>query len=699
MTTESKLVSNREFFDDDYWKKKRYNAVIAQAGRAPADFEFVEMQDLLNYERQQGIGDIVECGFIADGFQVFAPTSGNTIRIKQGRGYVKPENPITSVGDTAEDFRAIRLDLPDYKTNQPTEPTWEHAVTAGYYTKDVSVTSGGVSPGPHNLPSPGNWRYDLVYLEFYRLQYERADDEDMVPDANLGETATREKWHYDIKYLDTLTNVGNKNPTYAFIPGIPANHYIVRLAVIRRQTLSPGWTDKTITQDDIFDVRPRLTVNSNSVGSNTITIGGTNILGVTAVGGKYSSLIDLLGTQTGDVKITPTATSPYTIVLLPGVHTIPALTSDPFLATPPALDFGTMGYIRIVGCGVDKTILEFNNIYAFTAPLIWMNIGASPFIEFADMTIRVNSAFASGTAQMIKISGGTVRFTNCKIGEVATSATTAPYMGGIKVDGGTLTIRGCEISTRSATIAAVEAAGVSTVKIYDSTIKQSLSRALLNGSSATMKVCDSEIYCNYITMDAQGLVEVRDCSFTKQAWVTGDALVGGNTVYIGVANSRFYSCRFVGISTTPGGNQIEVNETTYFHDCYHDDLLLIDNNAAHTSKFFSCNLNLVSVTNSAKPEFYNCAFAPTSPTNVITLMDTSVTRVQNCSFYLDNASAIGIYANSATITLIASHCTFTGNASAEAFAAATATTIKAGDIDGDVTLKDGNITITDIRLA
>ncbi len=681
-------VSKREFFDMAYWKQKRYNAVIYQAGKNPADFEVVEAQDMANFELQQAFNTIVHHGCIADAFNVvpLLVPGNNTVRIYQGRAYAQ------SFLAGAE-FSGIRLDLPDVLTTFPSL-TYEHAVDInGYYEYDFTAEQSLIPPA-------GSYRYDLIYIEFWRKEYEPSDDSEMQ-DPVLGETARREKWYYEFHFYQG-DNI-NKNPS---VPSLTAGHQGMRLAIIKRMNT------EIVDEESIIDVRPKLSPSINFIGNNFVTVGPT--------GGNYETLYDVICSRTETNAITPTAVNPYTVFLQPGIYTCPF-----------QFNLGTLGYINIVGSGVDKTILEFEDLYSL-AYSVWINIGASPSVVFSDMTIRFIDSYTAD-AMLIGITDGKVEFRNCKLGGVSTGM----LFGGIDIDGGTLIIKNCEIETRATDKRAIHMSGDASVEIYYSVIRQSKYQSIANETLTTgsLKIWDSSIVGNDEVLFLNGYSELYDCIISKEAWFAGDALEAGQTMTI-QAESKLFSCKMLG---TPGNNVIEIETDAEMHDCIHDGVLL--NSSAGIVKFFNCSLTNVEVSNSATPEFYGCEFmtsssvsltfdtvpsasiiscdfkrdglcftgtdtifdmvgcklGTTGANNVIELSGTSVPRIQGCDFVINNAGAVGIKLVANTATPVVTHCTFIGNASALMFDAASATTMKAGHISGDTTLKGANVTITNIE--
>lgn len=681
-------VSKREFYDLAYWKEKRYNAIIYQAGKNPADFEVVEAQDIANYELQQAINAITHFGCIEDSFDVRALASpgDNIVRIYQGRAYAQS---FTS----GVEFSGIRLDLPDVLTTFPSL-AYEHAVDGGgYYEYDFTAEQSLIPPA-------GSYRYDLIYVEFWRKEYLPSVDSEMQ-DPVLGETAIREKWYYEFHFFQG-DNV-NKNPS---IPALSSGHHGMRLAVIKRENT------QIVDTESIIDVRPKFSPSSNSVGTNLVTVG--------AIGGNYETLYDVVASRLDANAITPTVTNPYTVVLQPGIYTCPF-----------QFNIGTMGYVKIVGNGIDRTILEFEDLYSL-APTAWIDIGATPDIEFSDMTIRFVNGYTAN-ANLININGGTVKFTNCKIGGVNTGM----IFGGIDVNNGTLTLQNCTVESRSTSVSCIHLTGTSIVNIYDSVIRQTEYIAIHNEmlTNGMLKIWDSTIISNDEVLFLNGYSELRSCIVSKEAWFGGDALEAGQTITL-QAFSKLFSCKLLG---TPGSNVIELETNAEFHDCVHDDVILVD--SAGIAKFFNCSLTNVQVSNTATPEFYNCEFmssasvsltfdtvsmakvmdcvfkrdgacitatdatfdmmgcymATTLGVNVVTLSGTCVPNIQCCQFHIGHASAVGIKLSTNTATPVVTHCTFTGNASALMFDATVATTMKAGHISGDTTLKGANVTITKIE--
>jgi hypothetical protein len=89
--------------------------------------------------------------------------------------------------------------------------------------------------------------------------------------------------------------------------------------------------------------------------------------------------------------------------------------------------------------------------------------------------------------------------------------------------------------------------------------------------------------------------------------------------------------------------------------------------------------------------------ATTLGINLIELGGICIPNIQGCQFHIGHASAVGIKLSAATATPIITNCTFIGNAAALMFDATALTTIKAGFIAGDTTLKGSNVTITKIE--
>jgi hypothetical protein len=441
---------------------------------------------------------------------------------------------------------------------------------------------------------------------------------------------------------------------------------------------------------------------------------------VGAVGGNYETLYDVIASRVDANAITPTIDNPYVVIIQPGTY------SCPF-----QFNIGTLGYIRIIGSGVDKTILEFEDLYSLGLSE-WINIGATPIIEFLDMTIRFVNGYAD-SANLFNINGGEVKLTNCKIGQVDTGMD----YGAINVINGTLTLDNCDIESRSTTVSCIHLTGTSVVNTYDTTIKQSGYMTIENECLTTglFNAWDSEIIGNKDILYLNGYGELRGCFVSKEAWFAGDALGVGNTISI-AASSKLFSCRILG---TPSNNPIEIGTDAEFHDCMHDGVLTID--SAGTAKFFTCSLSNVAVLNTASPEFYNCEFvsssavsltlttvsaakimdsvfkrdgacivgsgatfdmischmATTGAINLVELGGTCVPNIQGCQFHIENAGAVGIKMTAATATPVVTNCSFLGNASALMFDATSPTTIKAGYITGDTTLKGTNVTITNIQ--
>lgn len=700
-------TSRREFFNTTLWKERRYNNVLFQHGKNPADFEFVEFQDILNYETQQAIRAIVSCGFIDDGFKVFpdSPAANNTVLIKKGEGWLQDA---TGVGGI--EYSGIRVKLPDVLKTTPST-VYEHALdVASTYLRYTIVAT---------IPPATPYRYDLLYVVFYRKQYTPTDDIDMQ-DSTLGETALREKWYYEFRYYEG--NDSNKNPS---IPSLGAGEYGVKLAVLVRHA------SDNITSSVIIDMRPKFSINGNLMSDNLLLVGPR--------GGKYPSIKDVINNFTTSNPISPSATNPYMLFMLPGVHSIVATNPDGLSPQPIPLDLSTLSvdHVRIVGAGIDKTILEFSDPDSLN-PDVWIKVGSATKVEFADMTIRVilsGPPYYTEDNYIIKIGGGTARFTNCKIGG---DINTNVKFGCINVDSGTAYIKNCELYSRSTMIPALHMGAVSTVKIHDSILKQSGYNVIKDEglTSSLLRIHNSEIIGNVFPLYLNSPAELYGCTISKIDWLSDGGLTADECIHTYASSVKLYSCR---ITATSGTNKIIIQPDGELHDCYHDGTLQNDN--IGTMKVFNSTLTTVNISNSATPEFYGCdilgavtltgasttcklvgclfkkvdaavitgtsvnfellgcSLSTTGAVKVVDLLGTCVPVIQNCKFYLNNAGATGIYMEVNTATPIVSHCTANGNASAKIFDAAAATTMKAGDIDGDVTLKGANVTITDIRLA
>ena len=719
-------VSRREFFDDAYWKNKRYNTVIYQAGKNPADFEVVEQQDQANFEVQQAVNAIIQSGFVDNGFRADAdsPASANTVRVKQGKGWIQKysaENGTATGGTTStviedatkawipnqwkgkkvyvqastgagkavgiieendattltvtintapastdlytivgdDEFAGIRLELPDVLTTFPSL-TWEHAVDSnGYYVYDFTAEQTLAPPA-------GSYRYDLVYVEFWRKEYTPAEDPEMQ-DAVLGLTTHREKWYYEFHFFQG-DNV-NKNPG---IPSLAANHYGVRLAIIRRDGTS------IVSQDDLIDVRPKFSANQNILGSNFITVGER--------GGNYNNIYDVIDNRLDMEPIVPTADNPYTIFMLPGVH-----------VCPYQLALGTMGYIKIQGAGVDKTILEFEDLYTLGITQ-WIDIGATPSIIFSDMTIRVNLTNADDT-NLVGINGGTLRFVNCRIGEVNTTT----LFGGISAVDSNINIESCWLESRSTTKALLALSGDTTAKVINSTLKQSGDFVIKDETvlAGNLRICSSEVIGNDQLAYLNGPTTMNGCVLTKEEWVAGDTTVASPAMHILSTPIRVYASQITGPS---GETSIEVEDDCEFHGCFHDDEIVVDDVAK--ARFFSCNLRYVNSFNNATPEFLSCEFVATTSQNitldssdasfigcdfdtdgnvitstdsdfqakgcrfatmqgihVIELYGTCIAKILDCEFKLgfDGATCVGVYCNAITATAYLINSTFLGN--------------------------------------
>jgi len=96
-------------------------------------------------------------------------------------------------------------------------------------------------------------------------------------------------------------------------------------------------------------------------------------------------------------------------------------------------------------------------------------------------------------------------------------------------------------------------------------------------------------------------------------------------------------------------------------------------------------------------DMIGCHMATTGAVILVSLAGTCTPNIQGCQFHLGHASAVGIKMLVATATPVITNCTFLGNSSALMFDATSATTIKAGYISGDTTLKGSNVTITKIE--
>jgi hypothetical protein len=683
--------------------------VLFEAGKNPTDFDFVEFQDILNYETQQAIRAIVSCGFIDEGFKVFpdSPLSNNTVLIKKGEGWLQDA---TGVGGI--EYSGIRVKLPDVLKTTPST-VYEHILdVASTYERFTIVAT---------IPPATPYRYDLLYVIFKRKTYTPTDDID-IQDSTLGETSQREKWYYEFRYYEG--NDSNKNPS---IPSLGAGEYGVKLAILVRHA------SDNVTSDVIIDMRPKFSINGNLMGDNLILVGTR--------GGKYPSIKDVVNNFTTSNPITPTATNPYTLYMLPGVHSITAINPDGLVPQPIPLDLSTLSvdHVRIIGAGVDKTILEFSDPLALL-PDNWIKVGSSTKVEFADMTIRVNLTnspvpYYTEDNYIIKINGGTVKFTNCKIGG---DINTNVLFGCMDIVNGTVTLNGCELYSRSTTIPALHIDATSTVKIQDSIMKQSGGNVIKDEGliNSFLRIYDSEITGNAFPLYLNSPAELHDCIISKADWLSDGGLTADECIHTYASSVKLYSCK---ITATSGVDKIIIQPDGELHDCYHDGTLQNDN--IGTMKVFNSTLTTITVSNSATPEFYGCdildavtltgastvakftgclfkkvdaavitgtsvsfellgcSLATTGAVKVIDLLGTCVPIIQGCKFYLNNAGATGIYLEANTATPIASHCTANGNGSAKIFDAAVATTIKAGDIDGDVTLKGANVTITDIRLA
>jgi len=649
-------VSKREFFDDDYWKEKRYSTLIAQPGKNPADFEFVEMQDMLNYESQQFIDNIVNCGFIGDGFKVFEAGTPSTtkIRIYKGRGWVQAGEPTTG----GPEFSGIRMELPDVLTNYPTL-TYEHALTGDYY--ELTITA----------PNPTGYRYDLVFVKFYRKEYVSADDPEMQ-DGVLGETMHREKWYYEFVYQEGDGVI--KNPD---ISGLTAGQHGVKLAVIVRHDNEVIVDGPTPTSPDtaIWDMRPKFSFSVNNLLNGEVITVGKN-------GGQYQNIYDIFPNQISEMPvtlpITPTADNPYIIKLLAGLHTCPY-----------QINIGTTGYIKICGEGVDKTILEFDDLYDLMSDSIsWINIGslaAGATIEFSDMTIRIKNDTYTIDNWLIKISSanpalpGVVKFINCKIGDLGPAANLDMVYGGIYVSNGLVTLLNCDVITRSTTKQAIYSTNYSTVKIEGSRIKQSKFVAISTDTTVNgiLELSGSEVHGNDRLLYLNGTNALTDVNVVKEEWNTGDTTTSADAVYI-LAPTDFASVYMTGPS---GKNKLHVSYTANFFDCSHDDVVLCDTDYAMN--------------------FLNCLFVVTTAVNVISVAGTCSPNIQNCLFRLGHANAVGVYISTATTAVpIVTHCTFLGVAN-YMFAGVASSALNAGFIaaPASMLLQNGsNITIENIEV-
>jgi len=554
-------VSKREFFDDAHWKEKRYNNVIVQAGKNPTDFEMVEIQDMLNYEQQQLIDNTMNCGFIGDGFKVFEAGTPSTtkIRIYKGRGWVQAGEPTTG----GPEYSGIRLELPDVLTNYSTL-TYEHGLTGDYY--ELTITE----------PNPTGYRYDLVYVKFYRKEYIPNDDPEMR-DGVLGETTHREKWYYEFVYQQGDNVI--KNPDIA---GLTAGEHGVRLAVIVRQD------GNVITNGDIWDLRPKFSVNTdNLLNGEVITVG--------ASGGKYRDIYEIFPSQISEspiaLPITPAANNPYIIKLLAGLHTCPY-----------QLNIGTTGYIKICGEGADKTILEFDDLYSLmTDSIPWINIGsmaAGATVEFSDLTIRIKNAAYTTNNWLIKIDSanpalpGVVTFANCKIGDLGPAANLNMVYGGLYVSNGYVYMLNCDVNTRSANKQAIYSTGYSTIKIVGSRMRQTKFIAIQTDTTVngTLDMASCIIHGNDRLLHLNGTSTLSDVDVVKQEWNTGDTVTSNDAVYV-VAPTKFATVRMVGPS---GKNKLHVSYAADFIGCYNDDAVLSD--TVHLVRFYSCILKDVTVT-------------------------------------------------------------------------------------------------------
>ena len=626
-------VSRREFFNEtsySNWKNKGYSNVLFQQDKYPTDFEFIELQDLQNYLRQQYVKDTAS-GFIGNGFKVVQFTGGaanSKVSIRIGTGWL-----------THSTYGAIKIELPMYVTEGVEEPTLDTA-SSGYLTFDFSTGSGS-SPDEDNPTPSGSTRYDLIYLDIYRKQYASTTDTEIL-DAVLSETAVREKWFYEIKFKKGDTVIVEPALPATSHSGVTENGFTVKLAVLARASAS-------VTTATIRDRRPNFSLSQNLLGK-VVTVSPNRYTGPTdtdSLAGQYRTIPEALA------GITPSTTTPYTILLLPGKH----IYSTAITMT------SSNSNVKFLGCGVDKTIVEFSE--ATGSGINGFAMTNVTNFEFDNMTIRFDPAYNTygNLIQHTVNTASTVnmKIINCKIGD---PTSTMDY-GNINVTCAdtsvlNLTVVNSEINNVSATKPCVkidETSGTAYIytRIYNSIIRNAKFRTLYYdtlSAKGNMKIYNTEIISNSRPLWIDGTSDLTNCLIQKDTYLS---VAIDNTDYAVEINrvTRMYGCRIVGNNIPTNSNKVYTVTDVEFYGCYNDHLIICSTSG--TPKFFNCSLALVQVL--VDSEFYSCEFRSFDYTLPSLEIDTNNTKVLDCTF----KQSYGIYAHGGIKTPLIKGCYFNRN--------------------------------------
>lgn len=250
---------------------KRYETLVFQENTHPGDFEMVELQDIMNREREALAQNMIVDGFFADSFKVFGSGLSNAVNITPGTGGY-------SVGR--------RLILPDTL----------HPTVGGQYVYNMAIATPAIN------------RVDLVYIDIFLEPVNATVDPD-IQDPVLGPSALRERVRYNFAVSQ---NVVGPN-----VPTLPVGHVGIPLALITRRASDPA-----VNAADVEDVRPVASLNPQFKPKNLIV--------VSPLGGDFNDPTAALDSIVGLTS----AANPYTILIRPGIYTVskPLNFSDPYVS-------------------------------------------------------------------------------------------------------------------------------------------------------------------------------------------------------------------------------------------------------------------------------------------------------------------------------------------------------------------------------
>lgn len=203
-----------------YTEAKRYATVLFQENTHPGDFEMVELQDILNGERNALGAALISDGFLLDGFKAVGAALSNAVYVSFGTGYSEGR----------------RIVVPDSL----------HQEVSGQYIFNF----------PNATPVVN--RTDLLYVDVFVDTVDQAADP-VIEDPLLGPSALRERVRYNFAISE-----GNATTN---VPSLPVGHVGYPIASIVRRAADP-----LVQADDVTDVRPLASLNDQFKPQNVIVV-------------------------------------------------------------------------------------------------------------------------------------------------------------------------------------------------------------------------------------------------------------------------------------------------------------------------------------------------------------------------------------------------------------------------------------------